>query len=263
MFTKVTGRIAATRDALRVSPRQFAIGSPDGCLTAVHRLRERFNRLRAEDSDTCIIKFDLRNAFNAVSRAAVSNALHGENLRQYWRLMYDGPSPLVVYGPNEVTTLQMAEGVRQGDSTSTLLFCLAVDTPLRNIIAAGVDAYMYCDDLTIISKHADVDAITSLVKNEFSACGLHVNEAKTGTWSGGREEPFVVLGVDLAETDAWAETVANRQDAYFDLLDTLHLHPHLKCILLRLCGGMKLKYQCSAANAALMTPIAKLSLIHI
>jgi ribonuclease HI len=248
IWLKVIGSIAMNRDDMQTSKRQYAVGKRDGALKIVHEVRHKLNMLRSRDPEAeyVVMKFDVSNAFNTLQRRNVKKLLekHPVTTRQYFRLAYGGRSPLAVYGPEGLTVLDMEEGIRQGDSTSTYLFCRGVDSPLEFVAEIFPFAWMYCDDLTLIVRRADVEAAQQRVLEAFARVGLAVNPDKTQIFDPAvrHPEPFVLLGCDLANTDAFVREKIEKQRAYFECLRLLPLHPQLKTTLLRLCGSPRILY---------------------
>ncbi len=159
--------------------------------------------------------------------------MYSATTRQYFRLCYEEASDLAVFGPQGYEKLVMDDGVRQGDSTSSYLFCIGVDEPLQELLQLGYLCWMYCDDLTIIVRRSEVDKCVEAVARAFAKIGLKINEDKTEVFDPTvpREKPFVVLGIDLANTTAFFDEKIAKAKLYFDTIDRLPLHPQLKTIL--------------------------------
>jgi hypothetical protein len=248
IWMKLLGTIALHRDAIKPSRRQFAVGRKDGCLQIVHEIRAELDSLNADvaDDQYVVLKFDASNAFNSLKRKHLRKCMrdHSATARQYFRLCYEAASTLAVFGPGDFVKLDMEDGVRQGDSTSSYMFCIGVDQPLEELIGMGYLCWMYCDDLTIIAKRSEVDKCVQDVAAAFAKVGLQINEEKTEVYDPTlpRNEPFVVLGIDLANTRAFFDEKIAKAKVYFDTIDRLPLHPQLKTVLLRLCGAPKLLY---------------------
>lgn len=242
VLSKLCGAIAIQRDARKTSTRQYAISKKNGAPHIIHEVRDALD----EDSDLVVIKFDIRNAFNELSRDTVAKILstHDATIRQYFRTMYGGDIPMAVYGSDEHSVLQMINGVRQGDATSTYLFCHCVDVPLQKI-AEKYLAWMFVDDLSLVVHRGLIDEAILFVKEQFAAIGLVLNEDKTKVFDRAarqRNEVFTLLGADLAGTEIFETEQINKQMAYFDQLRAMPLHPHLKFSLLRFCGSPRVKY---------------------
>ena len=248
VWMKLMGTIALQRDGIKPSRRQYAVGRKDGCLQIIHEIRDELQKLNADiaDDQYVVVKFDAQNAFNALRRKHLRAciATHSVTTRQYFRLCYEESSTLAVFGPQEYKKLMMEDGVRQGDSTSSYLFCIGVDGPLEELVRKGYRCWMYCDDLTVIVKRSEAEAAVTVVAEEFAKIGLKINEEKTEIFDPfvPRSEPFIVLGIDLANTTTFFEDKIAKAKVYFDTVDALPLHPQLKTVLLRLCGAPKLIY---------------------
>jgi len=138
----------------------------------------------------------------------------------------------------------MDDGVRQGDSTSSFFFCIGVDEPLEELVGKGYHCWMYCDDLTIVARRSEIDECMANVASAFARVGLAINHDKTEIFNPQvpREDPFILLGCDLANTKRFFDDKLAKQRLYFDTLDMLPLHPQLKTTLLRLCGAPRITY---------------------
>jgi len=278
IWLKLAGTIALLRDKTRPCRRQYAVGRKNGCETIIHQVMDALydNRelgLDEDDDHNVVVKFDISNAFNCTLRSHVKDVLesHPVTTQQFFRLAYGGPSPLAVFGKSTYTMLSMEEGIRQGDSTSSYFFCLAVDSALAAIVEEGYDAFMYCDDLTVVIKSQFVPQCIEDITAEFAKIGLQVNDSKTKVFDPTRKssEPFVILGADLNGSEEFLAQNINKQRTYFETMKSLAIHPQLKVCLLRLCGGPRIRYLCSvmppATLGALVIPFddaVRKALIH-
>jgi hypothetical protein len=185
MFYKFAARYALTLvvdDARRiVQPHQFGMGQPDGCTQIVQSLQHLLELApqipsqrpapnldndpgppavpAAPDTDNPAIRpfaclsIDMRNAFNAIDRRAVLQAVYARpELARCWRVVdfaYGHSSPLLMKCGMDVPAaeafLESQSGVRQGDPLSAMLFGLAMH-PVYDEIAkqlqGGVFAFM-------------------------------------------------------------------------------------------------------------------------
>ena len=252
LFMKVFGTMSMARDDVKPSQHQYAIGHKDGCLKVIHQIRDELANLHKNDptAEYVAIKVDISNAFNELARHTVRKELkeHCETMKQFFRVAYGGSSPLIVYGPDGFSMINMEEGIRQGDATSTYLFCIGVDRALRELLELKYRCWMFCDDLTLIVRKCEVEATLEAVKRAFAKVGLRVNEAKLDIYgpTDVRTKPFVLLGADLACTEEFTEKQLLKQAQYFELLDRIPMHAQLKAVLLRVCGAPRLRYITSA-----------------
>jgi len=128
--------------ATLLAPIQLGLGILGGADAAVYGVR-RF--LDAAIGEYGIVKLDFANAFNAVSRASVVNAVnaHFPQLERFTRCAYGSRSTLL-FGDYVIPS---ASGVQQGDPLGPLLFAVAI----RHISHAGQSEQnvWYLDDATI------------------------------------------------------------------------------------------------------------------
>src|SRR5277367_5592257 len=92
------------------------------------------------DGTRAFVKLDFTNSFNSIRRDAVMEAVakHRPDLLAYVSSAYGAPSQLWM---PELQILS-AEGVQQGDPLGPLLFCLALDKPLKDIRAEFMSGYL-------------------------------------------------------------------------------------------------------------------------
>lgn len=249
LFMKLLGTVALKRDDIPLHKRQFAVTTADGCFRIIHQIRDILDKHMKDDDPYVAIKFDARNAFGEIARAVVRDNLEGHPVttQQYYRLCYGAASPLIVFDKNGFARINMDEGVRQGDSTSTFFFCVGVDRILKILTEQNFLCWMYCDDLTIVVRRSRIKEAMDAAVAAFASVGLTLNVDKTGIYDPTvpQQNPFVVLGTDIANTPKFAMDYIAKQRAYFDLLLTTPMHPQLKVTLLRLCGSPRLRYYLS------------------
>lgn len=256
IWSKMLGTIATRRDNKPLSKFQYAASNvKDGASQIIHQLWQTIRHRPRDESESpmVIIKFDITNAFNELDRTIVEKTMlsHERTLRQYFRLMYDGPIPLAVYGPESSNIVTMPNGIRQGDATSSYLFCHAIDSTIVNI-AHTFMAWQYVDDLTIVVPRNQVDTAIQFVTDQFQAIGLRINKTKTRMFDPllessipqSRRQQFKVLGIDLNLSQSFFDEFMEKQRIYFDTLDNLQVHPHIKFTLLKFCGSPRIKYLC-------------------
>lgn len=265
LLVKIIGLMAIQRDDRKTSAAQYAVNVPNGCQRIIHEILQQLE----QDPTLVLLKFDIRNAFGDTPREMVAAMLstHDPSIRQYYRLLYDGSSPMVVYGPKGHTILEMPNGIRQGDSTSTYLFAHVVDKALARI-CQKFRAWMYVDDLTLVVHRDRVEEAIQEVAEAFAELGLSINPEKTRAFckagstqfsvpsSVYKVDPFILLGADIAESPSFMEEKLRSHQAYFDLLEEISLHPQIYFTLLRMCGSPRLKYLCSVTPPEVARPLA-------
>ena len=86
--------------------------------------------LQRMDASRAFVKLDFANAFNSLRRDAVLEAVgkHRPDLLDFAASAYGAPTLLWLGDDQQISS---AEGVQQGDPLGPLLFCLALDKPLK------------------------------------------------------------------------------------------------------------------------------------
>src|SRR6202012_504455 len=125
-----------------------------------------------------VLKVDLRNAFNTVSRESVLAAVaqHFSVLLPYALAAYGAPTSLL-FGDSEVAS---SSGVQQGDPLGPLFFALALAGARR---ASGEPPELelegwYLDDGVLGAPAAAVRSAFDALASRLAAVGLVVNPRK-------------------------------------------------------------------------------------
>src|SRR5688572_9047112 len=126
LVAKMANKHAQAACAPLLQPSQLGVGTKGGCEALIHATRLFLSNLTEEKA---FVKLDFANAFNSVRRDAVLEAVarHRPDLVAFTNAAYGSPS-LLWAGDS---LLLSAEGVQQGDPLGSLLFCLALDAPLK------------------------------------------------------------------------------------------------------------------------------------
>ena len=179
VYRRLPGRIGARHIAATLGPElrpiQLGVGTPLGCETAVHAVREYISADRT-DSETprVLVKIDVRNAFNTIRRDVVLTRIH-ERCPEVYPMAHQAyhlQTPLHI----GEQTISSSSGVQQGDPLGPAAFALAVDACARTM-RSPLNVW-YLDDATIAGP-ADVvqPDLLSLAK-ALPALGLQLNPAK-------------------------------------------------------------------------------------
>ena len=202
--------LSPAQKALR--PHQFGVGEQDGCTQVVQSLQHlltlppapmpraparhvfAFSAPRppppAIDNTPrplACLSLDMSNAFNSIDRAALLNAAYANpDLAPCWRMLdfaYGQASLLMMTADSSVADseafLLSANGVRQGDPLSSLLFSLAMHTVyshIASLMRAG--CYAYIDDAHAVGYLSQCWTAWQQVPALLQPLGLQLNVAK-------------------------------------------------------------------------------------
>src|SRR6185437_14305045 len=138
---------------------QYGVGTKGGAERAVHVIRAELDHA-PPNTDPILITIDIENAFNSRPRSDIARSVFDQTLRDrvghMWRMFhwaYSSTSALLYYGIDGrlISTLQSAEGVRQGDPLAALSFALSVHSLFVNALRdTGAKGVAVLDDLSII-----------------------------------------------------------------------------------------------------------------
>ena len=184
-------RIAAYRGQLVVQkvaqsilqPIQLGVGISGGCESIVHNLQ---HALELGDHPVAALAIDFKNAFNCVSRKSMLEALYSHPQLQYiWRLVdfaYSVPSDLYIRnGDGKLWPgIYSAQGVRQGDPLSSLLFALTIQPIYEAVVQTHptLKATAIHDDITLVGPADDLASAYSTIADLADAIGLQVQPSK-------------------------------------------------------------------------------------
>jgi len=171
LVAKAANRRALDSCATALLPTQAGVGVKGGAEALIHAARLYLANL---PKDKAFIKLDFENAFNSIRRDAVLEAvaLHRPDLFAFANSAYGSSSELWI-GEFKIDS---AEGVQQGDPLGPLLFCLALDAPLKNLNSAFISGYL--DDVGLGDTVPKLIDQIRQFESETSLLGLRLNHSK-------------------------------------------------------------------------------------
>ena len=233
----------------------------------VHGLRDSIEQHWLED-DFVVLKVDLKNAFNMVSRQAVLDecAKHFPELLS-WASWCHSHHPFLWHPLGCLTSEQ---GVQQGDPLGPLLFSLVLNILVSAISSrddcAGLKFHAwYLDDGALAGPRSTVSNILALLQELGPPLGLHVNIPKCEVFSQSSLDCFPsdikksnnsnidILGSPIGDTEFCHQFITRKQSEAKSLLSRLEdvglIDPQVALTLLRVCGGF-----CRLVHLARTTP---------
>ena len=201
-----------------------------------------------------LVTIDLRNAFNAIHRSKVLEAVHSYGLLDLYNLvhfLYGTPSKLL---SQFIPELFSSNGVRQGDPLGPVLFSLGIHPVLTALAEAhpNVMIWAYIDDITLLGTPEDVVKLVEDLERGLVDYGLQVRRDKSVVAAHHEEqlrhfdhlglkqslEGARVLGSWVAADDetesAWIETRVAKMARFLDRL--AKVNRQCADILLPMCG---------------------------
>ena len=155
-------------------PLQFGVACASGSEKVVHGLRACMDK-HWEDDDFAVVKVDMRNAFNLVSRQVILDecALHFPDLLP-WATWCYAAHPLLWHPMGRIFS---ETGVQQGDPLGPLLFALVLQKIFNAIDADDDCIYIlyqawYLDDGTLAGKKSAILRALSLLDSIGPSLGI-------------------------------------------------------------------------------------------
>ncbi|XP_047992700.1 uncharacterized protein LOC125231302 [Leguminivora glycinivorella] len=241
----------AVRDVMSqyLQPHQIGFGTTRGCEAAIHATRTFV--LERDNTDSVLVKVDLRNAFNCLNRDVMLQQVleRVPSLYPFLYQCYSASSNL--YLKDELISSQV--GAQQGDPLGPLIFCLAIQQTIVKL-KSPLNAW-YLDDGTIGGKPGEVMEDLQLLIPALKNVGLEVNPTKCELFTCGPVSKFHLdnlesllpgikmvdkTGLSLLGAPIFLEGVSAalrmKKDALVNVRDhLLNLSSHVALTLLRNC----------------------------
>ena len=248
-------------------PHQFGVACSNGAEKIAHGLRACVNKYWLDD-DFVVLKVDMKNAFNLVSREAILSecSKHFPELLP-WATWCYSQHPILWH---PMGSLHSEQGVQQGDPLGPLLFSLVLNKVVSEITANSVCADLsyhawYLDDGVLAGPRSAVLQALSIMQEIGPPNGLIVNFHKCEIFSKHDVSLFppemkrsthpniVILGIPIGDKAFCSTFISEKHEEAKALLLKLEevsaVDPHVAFSLLRQCAGF-----CKLAHLARGTP---------
>jgi hypothetical protein len=162
------------------APYQFGIKTKFGMETIAHSLRSIMKDSSVNPTiwkNQVVLKVDLANAFNSVSRDAFLHIIDHclPDLSAFARLSYDH-TPILKFGDH---TIASSEGVQQGDPLGPIFFCFVLQSLILKIAHSHPSLRLnvwFMDDGVLIADHISLQKIIEVIQS--FGFGLDLNLPK-------------------------------------------------------------------------------------
>ena len=237
------------------SPFQFGVACPRGSEKIIHNLREVLEQ-HWSDPDFAVIKINMQNAFNLVSRDAVLQQclMHFPEIYPWTSWCYSQHPKLW----HPVGSISSASGVQQGDPLGPLLFALVLQSVLKKLAADPqcqqllLNAW-YLDDGALAGPGSAVLRALEVLGAEAKPNGLILNPSKCELFSPNTDtfQPFdssiptsttpnfEILGAPIGSPEFCGEYIEAKRKQACSLLHLLPqlCDPQVSILLLRHCAS--------------------------
>ncbi|XP_062499650.1 uncharacterized protein LOC134176971 [Corticium candelabrum] len=160
------------------SPIQHGIATPGGAELLTHHIQI----LLEQNPDWSILKTDVRNAFNSVSRERLLQQIAKDfpDIYPHVKQLYGESSKLIYVTDKGVELLTSSEGVHQGDPLGPALFSATIHPILCEVIKRheGVTMLAYLDDIYVVGPVNSLRNILDDLKSSLSTLHLEILDRK-------------------------------------------------------------------------------------
>jgi hypothetical protein len=238
------------------APHQHGVACPAGAERVVHFVRQVCQKSN-QDPDFVILKVDLRNAFNLVSRKKMLEIVTEEfpEVARWAFWCYGGQEGSHLWFDRWV--LDSREGVQQGDPLGPLLFSLVIHKLVIAISTELSDLPLnkwYLDDGIMGGKSADIEKAYQIILERGPTLGLNLNPSKCELiWINRRPETdvfppsliriegnFEILGSPVGDARFCSSHVGKKcEGSAFRALAAIETveDPQVAVMLVRLCAS--------------------------
>ena len=215
-----------------------------------------------------MLKVDMKNAFNMVSRQALLSecAKHFPELYPWAHWCYS-QHPFLWH---EMGNLTSKCGVQQGDPLGPLLFSLVLNILVAEIASDAGCAHLlyhawYMDDGVVAGVSTEVRRVLAILEEKGPSLGLHINIPKCEVFCCGdlslfpssmkqsHQPNLEILGIPIGDLDFCTSYISQKHNLAKQLmlqLEEVGSHdPQVALMLLRTCSGF-----CKLAHLARATP---------
>ena len=248
-------------------PHQFGVACPMGAEKIVHGLRACVEKHWLEEN-LVVLKVDMKNAFNLVSRQALLSecAKHFPELYPWAHWCYS-QHPYLWHTMGNLTS---ECGVQQGDPLGPLLFSLVLNILVSEIVLEPGCANLlyhawYLDDGVVAGSSTEVCRVLAILEEKGHSLGLHVNINKCEVFchsdlshfppsmKQSHQPNIEILGIPIGDLDFCTTFISHKHGLAKQLMLQIEevgaLDPQVALMLLRTCSGF-----CKLSHLARATP---------
>ena len=248
-------------------PHQFGVACPMGAEKIVHGLRACVEKHWLEEN-LVVLKVDMKNAFNLVSRQALLSecAKHFPELYPWAHWCYS-QHPYLWHTMGNLTS---ECGVQQGDPLGPLLFSLVLNILVSEIVLEPGCANLlyhawYLDDGVVAGSSTEVCRVLAILEERGHSLGLHVNINKCEVFchsdlshfppsmKQSHQPNIEILGIPIGDLDFCTTFISHKHGLAKQLMLQIEevgaLDPQVALMLLRTCSGF-----CKLSHLARATP---------